>query len=493
MKNIVRVLFLVIWAGQLFAQTPLQVNCPGSVVTFCDISPNSISLWNETYWYDPQNDIDDLPEAPTFCETYVIITDGTHACPNEVQQITTCFNFWKDGSPMQVELDLPGTTSVVYDSLGCLVATLNVSTPANYTVTPVLDTDPLNGVNALDLIRISQHILGLRPLGVYAQNAADLNKSGSITTFDIVELKKLLVGIYATLPNNSSWRFVDANFQFPNPANPFQTGFPENGTEVLDSSAHFAFIGVKIGDVDGSAYPGLVAPNEDRATAIITLPDVTLLTGETIELPLRIQTDGDWLGLQMGLHFDAELLEIAIENTRNLPGWDVNSWSVPQPGILQLAWFDVEPQYWLPEEEILTLRIKALAPVRLREALGLRPKDAKSGLASAVVNAASEIQPLQLAFTTPIASNKAANIFAPQPNPLGNSALQFPLRLQQDETVRLQLTDLTGRILFQSEQMLVAGSHFLVIPATTFPQNGIYIWRIEAGNRVVSGKVVKNK
>ncbi|MCY7326976.1 MAG: T9SS type A sorting domain-containing protein, partial [Saprospiraceae bacterium] len=125
--------------------------------------------------------------------------------------------------------------------------------------------------------------------------------------------------------------------------------------------------------------------------------------------------------------------------------------------------------------------------------LGLSPQGVRSGIAAAAVSVTNEVRPLQLVFASSFASAGATTIFAPQPNPLGNSALQFPLRLQQDETVRLQLTDLTGRILFQSEQMLVAGSHFLVIPATTFPQNGIYIWHIEAGNRVVSGKVVKNK
>ena len=57
--------------------------------------------------------------------------------------------------------------------------------------------------------------------------AADANMSGSITTFDIVELRKLILGIYQTLPNNTSWRFVDKSFVFPNPANPFSALFPE--------------------------------------------------------------------------------------------------------------------------------------------------------------------------------------------------------------------------------------------------------------------------
>ncbi len=76
---------------------------------------------------------------------------------------------------------------------------------------------------------ISRHILGLEPLGSpYRMIAADANKSGSIGSFDIVELPKLILGIYQQLPTNTSWRVVDQSFVFPNPNNPFQTVSPEN-------------------------------------------------------------------------------------------------------------------------------------------------------------------------------------------------------------------------------------------------------------------------
>jgi hypothetical protein len=98
-----------------------------------------------------------------------------------------------------------------------------------YTLTPTKDDNPLNGVTTYDLVLISKHILGLEPLTTpYKMIAADANRSGSITTFDIVEFRKLILGIYNELPNNTSWRFVDKAFSFPNPNNPFQSTFPEN-------------------------------------------------------------------------------------------------------------------------------------------------------------------------------------------------------------------------------------------------------------------------
>ncbi len=56
--------------------------------------------------------------------------------------------------------------------------------------------------------------------------AADANRSGSITSFDIVEFRKLILGIYDELPNNTSWRFVDKSYFVPEPIQPLPDSVP---------------------------------------------------------------------------------------------------------------------------------------------------------------------------------------------------------------------------------------------------------------------------
>jgi large repetitive protein len=88
--------------------------------------------------------------------------------------------------------------------------------------------NPSNGVTTWDLVLISRHILGIQTLGSpYKIIAADANKSNSVTTLDMVHIRKVILQIEPGFPNNTSWRFVDKTFVFPNPANPFQTTFPE--------------------------------------------------------------------------------------------------------------------------------------------------------------------------------------------------------------------------------------------------------------------------
>ncbi|MBK8491069.1 MAG: hypothetical protein IPL49_09300 [Saprospirales bacterium] len=125
-----------------------------------------------------------------------------------------------------------------------------------YTFTPHLDTLPANGVTTLDLAFISRHILGLQLLdSPYKLIAADVDRSNSITTLDMLEIRKVILGIKQGFPNNTSWRFVDKNYVFPEPMNPFSEPFPE-AIEVINpynGGLDKDFVAVKVGDVNGSA------------------------------------------------------------------------------------------------------------------------------------------------------------------------------------------------------------------------------------------------
>jgi hypothetical protein len=96
------------------------------------------------------------------------------------------------------------------------------------TITPHLDENPLNGVTTFDLVLITKHILGIQLLdSPYKMIAADVNNSSTITTADMIQLRKLILGIYDDFPNNTSWRFVDADYVFPDPTNPWLQEFPD--------------------------------------------------------------------------------------------------------------------------------------------------------------------------------------------------------------------------------------------------------------------------
>lgn len=124
-----------------------------------------------------------------------------------------------------------------------------------YTITPKLDKNPLNGVSTFDLLLIQKHILGIQALNSpYKMIAADVNNSKSISTLDLIQLRKLILGLDLQFLSNTSWRFVDAAYIFPDPTKPWLEKFPEEVYfNKLASNGNANFVAIKIGDINASA------------------------------------------------------------------------------------------------------------------------------------------------------------------------------------------------------------------------------------------------
>jgi hypothetical protein len=72
---------------------------------------------------------------------------------------------------------------------------------------------------------------------------------------DIIQIRKLILNITDEFPSNTSWRFIDQDYTFPQPQNPWLEFFPEliNFNDLIGEELNAGFIGVKIGDVNNSA------------------------------------------------------------------------------------------------------------------------------------------------------------------------------------------------------------------------------------------------
>ncbi|HMR43557.1 MAG TPA: hypothetical protein PKC40_06980 [Saprospiraceae bacterium] len=109
----------------------------------------------------------------------------------------------------------------------------------------------LDNIDEKDFEAIADHILGRKKItSPYKLIAADINNSKSITVADLIELRKVFLGLKSNFSNNNSWRFVPKNHTFPIPFT-LQDGFPEFIIlpEITMVVHYFEFIGIKIGDV----------------------------------------------------------------------------------------------------------------------------------------------------------------------------------------------------------------------------------------------------
>jgi hypothetical protein len=248
-----------------------------------------------------------------------------------------------------------------------------------YTVTPSKTDFLLNGVSTYDLVLISKHILGIEALdSPYKMIAADANKTGSITTFDIVEFRKLILGIYdfpagpnqvewpsGTNGNAPSWRFVDKKFIFPNPANPFQTDFPESITGE-NAATDVDFVAIKSGDVNHTAImcETCGAFMKPAGTFEFAIPTRSLKPGDYVTIPVIASGTQAVTAWQLGLRFDPNSLELIGPSLGDLSDITEGNFGLSQAGngIIRALWFALpgteEEQYLKPGQTIFNLSFK---------------------------------------------------------------------------------------------------------------------------------------
>jgi len=383
-----------------------------------------------------------------------------------------------------------GTSDASGMAAGCISCAPNLT----QTVTPFKKDNLLNGVSTYDLILISRHILGLEALGdPYKMVAADANKARDITTFDIVEIRKLILGIYQDFPNNTSWRFIPKSFTFPNPLNAFQSVFPENFSQVVPPNLGLVrFYGIKIGDVNGSALPNaLVGFSVDRDAQILplgyALPSGRV--GELQEIPLFAQQAADIAAWQLALRYDTS--QWKIKNVRwamatEATPYEMADWYSPQAGELRLCWFDRRglATHLAAQSPIAYLQVErlsnALDPQTALQVMSTIPGEAYAGNGTTSTLALQAVEHYQTPTIIPAtkAQAKAEWTVLAYPNPT-EGLFRFEINLPLGGEGRIGLYDPMGRLVAEQHTSFTSGLN--VVTSQQFPPlvPGMYFVRFD--------------
>lgn len=436
---------------------------------------------------------------------------ATIATAQEVS-ITHCTAFWKTGVPVgDTYLDLfiesPGLPGVHIYSLSetgdCETLDLEPNAYPNgseFSFTAGRDGGDLNGVTVLDLVTIRDHILGLQPLAdPYGILAADVNQSNSVTTFDMVELNKLLLGFYSELPAGS-WRFFPENCTFPTPGNPFNSSTcpPYTVADLFALDGDTLMItGVKMGDVDGDANPAgsYAGPLYDDSISL-KLPALDVAPGASLVVPIRYDDNAYALtGLQLEMWMDAG--KLSLDSIVDASTGLTESYVLTPQGTFRVLlltppftsglnettlhnlYFTAKPagpgfEQPVPLEAVLQLKSDVFAPLAVDEDHTTR------------LNVSYEYETAS-ATSSPLSGKLASPA---SPNPFHHHCA-IQLRLDRAERVRLDVFDPVGQLRHTSERLLAPGSHQLDIPAGAVTPGGIGYYRLQVGERAEMGKLVR--
>jgi hypothetical protein len=454
------------------------------IFTCADIGANLVQVW-----------VTDEAGNQDFCETQIIVQDNMNACggPIIVMNVNGTVENEENEGVEDVSIELNGnmTSSTMTAQTGDYNFA-SVPTGYDYSVTPQLDQNPLNGVTTYDLLLLNRHILGIMPLSTpYKMIAADVNKTGTITVSDIVELRKVILHIEPTFPNNTSWRFVDAAYSFPNPQNPFSPAFPEvcNINDLASNSPHPNFVGVKIGDLNGSAAPnGFAAGNEERSMGSefeMTTPDREVKAGETVTVDFSANLE-NMLAYQFTLNFDRQALEFVEMNPGTKVAAENFGLALLNEGAITMSWFQVLAPANQQAERQFSLTFKAKAGGKLSGMLSLNSRFTKAegyevdGLRRPVALRFSELDG-QLAA-------ERFELFQNVPNPFNGSTV-IGFQLPEAATATLTVYDVSGKTVKEVRGDFAKGYHEIRLEEGALPSRGVFYYRLETPGNTATRKM----
>ena len=423
------------------------------------------------------------------CFTTIDIQDNSNVCPpsggnsgfisgeveTESADNVSSAMIYLNGSEFS---PIPTTTEGVY-------AFPEMPFGGNYEVSPLKDGDDINGVSTLDLLAIQKHLLGISYLdSPYKLIAADANRSGSITAIDILELRKLILGIYDELPANTSWRFVDAAYEFIDPNNPLQENFPESYM-ILPFDQNMAgvdFVGIKIGDVNNT-----VQANIDGSTIQVrgSVEPLLIMYSNTEKEGVTFSTKNSskFDGMQFTLTWDPNEVRVLDVIPSPLITRNHMNLSRLQDGILSVAWNSTTDQMLNHPSDLFAIvtdqqgkvdgsTFKLGSSLTEKVAYDDQGRPADIILKGVMMDKGIEFK-----------------LFQNQPNPFSNETV-VRFQLPGKEKVELNVYNLNGQKIFSSKIKGFLGMNEVKIGKENLKQKGVLIYEIKTKDHVKTRRMI---
>jgi len=392
-----------------------------------------------------------------------------------------------------------------------------------------------------DILRIRAHILAMQELPKpYNWIAADVNNSGTITTTDIIQIQRVILGLTDGFGNIPPWRFVPkyalgANFNFSTQFydNPFSAVWVNNGIShgylsgtsnsylggknsgsnienvrhfTIDRTALYArnpdtwsFYAVKTGDVSSS-----LCEEDDEGTYIAAnIPSHPCLTkGMPVKLRIEFDQSIQYLeGLQLEISIETEQFEniSLVENSAGIIGnEDIHF----DKDMTRIVWYNKGNAQSVVNvsggDAFLELYVTPGNTIcNLSNVINL----VNSKFNTAVVNpehgngkyVPAELKELALSVevlpvTGHTSNHGILNVF---PNPTSGNEINFQLSLGTADPVSVQLWDTYGNNTYSEFGTVGTGS--LQIPAISAVgfMPGVIYYLVRMGAEVHSGYFVK--
>lgn len=343
-----------------------------------------------------------------------------------------------------------------------------------------------NGVSTLDLVLIQRHILDFQNLlSPYKIIAADINNDEEISLVDIVELRKVVLGIQDQFNTNRAWRFIPASHTFSDDGEIF----PVEDSAIIELDQELVtqadFVAVKIGDVNHTAsnlLAGMESEVRSDYSIWLDLEDRYITKGEEVAIILSSEDFKDIYGMQMSISLDG--LDYQSIQAKAL---DINSSNIAltHNGDLNISWHQTQGTTVLGD--LMVIHCRARENGMLSQMVSINNEALR---AEAYQGDRLEIENVMLRFNKSEVDNTIS--MSNYPNPFSDRTT-ISFTLDQPDSVKILLRDVTGRLLYHYQADHEAGTHYIECLAEDLSVTGVIYYTLETTTMRITDKMILMK
>ena len=418
------------------------------------------------------------------CKTLATILDPAGFCTGNIFRVTGDIHT-ENNEPVK------GFVLTFDDGTGPVIITDDegkynfpeMESQGDYMIKPSKNDGILEGVSTLDLVMIQRHILGsLKLNSAYKMIAADVNNDNKITAADLVELRKVILGLSDKFKNNTSWKSIDGKYTFPDQTRPFDYNYPlyhqfftPKGNMIAD------FIGVKIGDVNNSFVANANNQSKPRGSAAIEMKGVNAGQNEELKLDVQLIGINETDGLQ--LEFDVTgMTSIKVSSKY----FNEN----------ELQYHYLGNKLYV---NVITSETRVLGDATIFTITGI---STIAGYASDMIGLTNTYLENEVYVNlVPVAVdqrwvNDASNDFdiaQNKPNPW-NDRTMIDCTVPGPGYVDMKISDVSGKVLVSRKVEVAKGHNLIEISSDKFEgSTGIFLYEIKFGGKTMYGKMIRIK
>ncbi|MFT4566301.1 MAG: hypothetical protein ACI9FN_001256, partial [Saprospiraceae bacterium] len=283
-------------------------NVPSKTYTCADI-PDGVSIVDtfRVYVWDAAGNKD-------FCTVMLMIRDNNDVCSNTdglssivSGQIATAFGTSLESAEVVINSMQTDRADMNMTDVEGLYA-FNSEMAEDYAIQAEKNDDYLNGISTADIILIQRHILSIKTFEDPHQTiAADVSGDERVTSLDLVELRKLILGRSNEFSGKKSWRFISTSQELNDARDPW----PLEETLTIDhldqNQLGNDFVAIKLGDVNGNAIANsaILSGGRSKSSEVILVADRKIYKGEEVTVTLDLAKLMNLYGLQMSLKLNS--------------------------------------------------------------------------------------------------------------------------------------------------------------------------------------------